>query len=35
VCEQLHISRTPLREAFKVLATEGLITLLPNRGAQW
>jgi DNA-binding GntR family transcriptional regulator len=34
LCEQLHISRTPLREAFKVLATEGLIVLLPNRGAQ-
>ncbi|HTT09952.1 MAG TPA: GntR family transcriptional regulator [Burkholderiaceae bacterium] len=34
LCAQLHISRTPLREAFKVLATEGLIALLPNRGAQ-
>jgi DNA-binding GntR family transcriptional regulator len=34
LCELLHISRTPLREAFKVLATEGLIALLPNRGAQ-
>jgi len=34
LCEQLHVSRTPLREAFKVLATEGLIALLPNRGAQ-
>ncbi len=27
------ISRTPLREAFKVLAAEGLVTLAPNRGA--
>jgi DNA-binding GntR family transcriptional regulator len=34
LCEQLDISRTPLREAFKVLATEGLIVLAPNRGAQ-
>lgn len=27
------ISRTPLREAIKLLATEGLVQLLPNRGA--
>jgi DNA-binding GntR family transcriptional regulator len=27
------ISRTPLREAFKILAAEGLVTLSPNRGA--
>ena len=33
VCEELKISRTPLREAFKVLAAEKLLTLLPNRGA--
>jgi DNA-binding GntR family transcriptional regulator len=34
LCEQLSVSRTPLREAFKVLAGDGLIALLPNRGAE-
>lgn len=34
LCELLAISRTPLREALKVLQSEGLVAIEPHRGAR-
>jgi len=34
LCERFSISRTPLREAIKLLAADGLLDLLPHRGAR-
>jgi DNA-binding GntR family transcriptional regulator len=33
ICLSMGISKTPLREALKVLSTEGLVRLVPNHGA--
>jgi DNA-binding GntR family transcriptional regulator len=33
LAQALNVSRTPLREAIKHLAAEGLVDLVPNRGA--
>ncbi|MBM9596471.1 GntR family transcriptional regulator, partial [Roseitranquillus sediminis] len=33
LCARFGVSRTPLREAIKVLAREGYVRLTPNRGA--
>lgn len=34
LCESFGVSRTPLREALKVLGSEGLVVLQANRGAR-
>lgn len=32
LCSEFNVSRTPLREALKVLQSEGLVTLVPRQG---
>jgi len=33
ICDEYNVSRTPVREAFRLLEQEGLIKMVPNRGA--
>lgn len=33
MCQEFNVSRTPVREAFRMLAKDNLITLTPNKGA--
>ncbi|TEA77250.1 GntR family transcriptional regulator [Allopusillimonas ginsengisoli] len=34
LCARLQVSRTPLREAFRLLCADGLVRMQPNKGAQ-
>ena len=33
ICKRYNVSRTPVREAFRQLEADGLIEIIPNRGA--
>jgi len=33
LCEEFGVSRTPLRDAFRILETEGMVELIPHVGA--
>ena len=32
ICQELHVSRTPVRKALRLLEREGLVSYIPNKG---